>query len=126
MSLSSGDHDKYGTVSIPGEATLELPAGEVVVFYEEAVDVNLDVQAFPEPEVDYVVRPAGGGEPLRQDGDGGREVGGSPALTWTDIEGLDVPDAGPYLVSARSVGKSDPVGPQLGFGTAKGGGPAAG
>jgi hypothetical protein len=119
--LLSGDHDEYGAVPIPGEATLELPADEVIVFYQEGIHTNLDTQAFPEPEVEYEVRPAGGGESLRLDGDGGREVGSHPGLTWTDIEGLEVPRAGSYAVSARSVSKSDPVQPELSFGTAKGG-----
>jgi hypothetical protein len=114
---AGGDHDKYGTVAIPGQATLELPVGEVVVFYV--------VDAFPTPgelldvpAIDYEVRPASGGTPLLLDGDDGREQVSMVSSTRTDIEGLDVREAGSYVVTARSIADPNAVQPKLTFGTA--------
>jgi len=87
--LLSGDHDKYGRIPIPpGRGTVELPAGEVVVFYEEARAISQD-EVLPGPQVDWRIRPAGGGEPLPLDGDGagrpmsGRIVRGRTSRAWT-------------------------------------------
>jgi hypothetical protein len=115
-SLLSGDHDEYGRIDIPpGRGVVELPAGEVVVFYEEARAISSD-QAVAEPEVDWEIRPEGGGEPLPLDGDGGRESNVREQRAWTDFEALDVPDAGPYAVVVRDVGAGGPQ-PTVTFGS---------
>ena len=55
--LLSGDHDEHGRIAIPpGRGVVDLPAGEVVVFYEEARAISTD-QAVPEPQVDWEIRP---------------------------------------------------------------------
>jgi len=114
--LLSGDHDKYGRIPIPpGRGTVELPAGEVVVFYEEARAISQD-EVLPEPQVDWRIRPAGGGEPLPLDGDGGRETDVREDRAWTDFEGLDVPEAGPYEVTIRDIATGGPQ-PAVTFGT---------
>lgn len=111
--LLSGDHDKYGKVEIPGTGVVTLLAGEVVVFYEDGSSPADGY--FAEPDVAWRIRPAGGGEPLELDGDGGRESNVRESKSWTDIEGLDVPEAGEYEVEVRPVaGGPDPA---LTFGT---------
>jgi hypothetical protein len=114
--LLSGDHDEYGRVEIPpGRGVVELPAGEVVVFYEEARAISVD-QAVPEPEVDWEIRPEDGGEPLALDGDGGRESNVREQRAWTDFETLDVPEAGPYRVVVEDVSAGGPE-PTITFGS---------
>jgi hypothetical protein len=111
--LLSGDHDKYGRVSIPGKANVDLPAGEVVVFYEDGSSPADGF--FSPPDVDWQIRPADGGRPLELDGDGNRESNVRDDRSWADIEGLDVPAAGDYAVEVRQVaGGPDPT---LTFGT---------
>jgi hypothetical protein len=115
-SLLSGDHDEYGRIDIPpGEGVVALPDGEVVVFYEEARAISTD-QAAPEPEVDWQISPEDGGEGLPLDGDGGRESNVREQRAWTDIETLDIPEAGPYEVVVRDVGAGGPD-PTLTFGS---------
>jgi len=109
--LLSGDHDEYGRIAIPpGRGVVELPSGEVVVFYEEARAISTD-EAVAEPEVDWEIRPEGGGDPLPLDGDGGRESNVREQRAWTDFETIDVPEAGPYSVVIHDVnaGGPDPV-----------------
>jgi len=118
-----GDHDEYGSVPIPGERVLELPQGEVAVYYRERIEGSEDPLAedgdigLPEPELDYEVRPAAGGEALPLEGDGGREVSETDQLRRTDIESLEVPVEGPYRVTARAVDRPDAVRPELTFGS---------
>jgi hypothetical protein len=114
--LLSGDHDEYGRIDIPpGRGVVELPAGEVVVFYEEARAISTD-EAVPEPEVDWEIRPEDGGEPLPLDADGGRESNVREQRAWTDFESLDVPDAGPYRVVINDVNAGGPD-PTVTFGS---------
>lgn len=101
--LLSGDHDEYGRIAIPsGEGVVELPAGEVVVFYEEGRSIAID-DAIDEPEVEWTIRPEGGGEPLALDGDGARESNVTAERAWTDFESLDVPTAGRYEVEILEI-----------------------
>lgn len=111
--LLSGDHDEYGRVSVPGEGTVELPTGEVVVFYEEARSVGED--SLDVPGLDWQVRPPGG-DPLAFDGDGGLEVASREDYSFTDIERLDIDEEGHYGVIARATSETGP-GPTLTFGT---------
>lgn len=114
--LLSGDHDEYGRIAIPpGNGVVDLPAGDVVVFYEEARAISTD-EAEPEPRVDWEIRPEGGGEPLALDEDGGRETNVREQRAWTDIETIDVPEDGPYRVVIRDVTAGGPD-PALTFGS---------
>jgi len=114
--LLSGDHDEYGRIDIPpGRGVVELPAGVVVVFYEEARAISAD-EAVPEPEVDWEIRPEGGGDPLPLDADGGRESNVREQRAWTDFESLDVPEAGPYRVVIDDVNAGGPD-PTVTFGS---------
>jgi hypothetical protein len=111
--LLSGDHDEYGRVDVPGRGTVDLPAGEVVVFYEDGSSPADGF--FPEPEVEWEIAPADGGKPLRLDSDGGRESNVRDDMSWTDIEGLDVESAGEYEVRVGQVAGGP--NPALTFGT---------
>ena len=113
--LLSRDHDKYGRVDIPGEGAVELPEGEVVVFYEEGRDLP-DDELLPVPALRWEVRRPGGGAPLELDGDGGREVAGRSGYSFTDVERLDVDRPGRHGVSATALSDTGPK-PTLTFGT---------
>jgi hypothetical protein len=111
--LLSGDHEKYGRVDIPGRGTVDLPEGEVVVFYEDGSSPADGF--FPEPDVKWQIAPADGGKPLRLDSDGGRESNVRDDKSWTDIEGLDIETAGDYDVRVAQVAGGP--NPALTFGT---------
>ena len=114
--LMSSDHDKYGRIPVPpGRGTVELPEGEVIVFYDEARAISGSV-AVPEPVIDWSIRPTGGGAPLPLDGDGDRESNVDDERAWTDIEGLDVPEAGAYRVAVRDL-ETRGSSPAITFGT---------
>ena len=118
--LESGDHDEYGRITVPpGSGSVELPEGEVVVFYEEGRSIAVE-DAIYGPVVEWTIRPEGG-EPLALDGDGGRESNVTAARAWTDLETLDVPAAGVYEVEiAEIAGPGDE--PTLTFGSSGAGG----
>jgi hypothetical protein len=114
--LLSGEHDKYGRITIPpGRGTVDLPQSTVIVFYEDARARPAN-EAFPVPEIDWTIRPEGGGEPLPLDRDGGRETNVRDERAWTDFEGIDVPEARRYRVNVRDI---NPKGaqPAITFGT---------
>jgi hypothetical protein len=111
--LLSGDHDKYGKVAIPGTGTVDLPEGEVIVFYEDGSSPADGF--FAEPEVRWSIQSADGGKSLELDGDGGRESNVRESKSWTDIEGIDVPEAGEYEVEVKPVAGGP--NPALTFGT---------
>lgn len=113
--LLSGDHDEYGRIDIPGEGAVDLPEGEVVVFYEEGRDLP-DDESLPVPALRWRVRPPGGGAPLQLDGDGGREVAGRSGYSFTDLERLDVDRSGRHGVTATALSETGPK-PTLTFGT---------
>jgi hypothetical protein len=99
--LFSADHDEYGRVPIPGKGDVDLPEGEVVVFYEDGSSPADGF--FSPPEVDWRIRPGDGGKPLELDGDANRESNVRDDRSWADIEGLDVPADGDYSVEVRQV-----------------------
>ena len=111
--LLSGDHEEYGRVAIPGRGTVDLPAEKVVVFYEDGSSPADGF--FSAPDVDWRIRPESGGAPLELDGDDGLESNVRDDGSWTDIESLEIEEAGEYEVEVRPVaGGPDPA---LTFGT---------
>ncbi len=111
--LLSGDHEKYGRVAIPGEGIVDLPVGEVVVFYEDGSSPADGF--FTAPDIAWQIRPADGGKPLELDGDDNRESNIRDDKSWTDIEGLDIKEAGDYEVQVQQVAGGP--NPTLTFGT---------
>jgi len=120
--LAAGDHDEYGRITIPpGKGSVELPAGEVVVFYEEGRSIAVDA-AIDEPQIEWTIGPEDG-EPLGLDGDGGRESNVTSDRAWTDFEAIDVPAAGTYEVEIGEI-TTPGAEPAITFGSSEAGGPA--
>jgi hypothetical protein len=57
-----GDNDKYGKVRVPGEGVVELPAGEVVLFYEARLGLPTDSSIDPPSDLEIRVRSRDSGE----------------------------------------------------------------
>jgi hypothetical protein len=116
VATGGGESAKYGLVPIPGKEAVELPEGDVYVFYEEQTRTSED-ESLPIPEgLEYSVTPAEGGEPLALEPEGfqSEEVSVGDGTRAT-INRLDVPAAGRYVVRARIEGGSGPE-PALTFG----------
>ena len=97
----SGEADRYGRVKLPGTKMLDLPAGEVALYYEERVtldendslDVPDGVRVVAKRELRKVRSERSTPNAINLDGRSLREWGK-----------LDIPVAGRYRVKARSKG----------------------
>ena len=102
------EHDKYGEVHVPGQAVLDLPDGEVRLYFENHATRSGDSTSIDDqPEgLEVGVTPASGGDQLGVDdvpswlfsstsGDRGHEPFGK----------IDVPSEGDYLVVASASGQ---------------------
>ncbi|MDQ3935842.1 MAG: hypothetical protein M3340_14555, partial [Actinomycetota bacterium] len=93
-----GDADKYGRVSMPGKGTLELPEGDVHLYYEERVtlpeDTSLDV-----PKGLVVV--ARREETIRSKR-GPNNAISLDGRALTEFATLDIPAAGEYRITVRT------------------------
>jgi hypothetical protein len=95
------DHDRYGSVSVPGQGVIELPKGDVRINFENDTVGSGDTKSIQDRPHGLVVRvlPAAGGKPI--------EVEGVPHWLFSSITGdrghepfgkIDVPNAGSYRV----------------------------
>jgi hypothetical protein len=64
--------DRYASVPIPGRETLDLPSGDVTVYYREDVDLGDNENLHPPPDIGLDGQSGDGGRPLKLDGDGSR------------------------------------------------------
>jgi hypothetical protein len=96
------DHDKYGEVTVPGQAVLQLPSGDVRLYFENHAthtgsSTNLDDRP---PGLKVQVSGLDGGAPLK--------VSDVPSWIFSSTSGsrghepygkIDVPSAGAYVVA---------------------------
>lgn len=99
---------RYGEVTLPGEASVTLPEGKVIVSYRESIKAGVSGNeeiAFSAPASSKVeIRPAGGGEPLELKttlGDSTTVTKGDPPWATTKV-GTVRAQPGEYLLSARA------------------------
>lgn len=91
--------DRFGTVPMPGRETLDLPAGDVTVYFQEDVDLGDNENLRPPADIRLDVRSSDGGPPVRLDPGGfSNEVSGNFG-SRVSIGDLDVPDGGDYAVA---------------------------
>jgi hypothetical protein len=98
---------RHGEVTVPGQASMTLPEGKVIVSYRESLKAGVSGNeeiAFSAPaSLEVEIRPAGGGAPLELKttiGDSTTVTKGDPPWTTTKV-GTVRAQAGQYLVSAR-------------------------
>lgn len=103
--------DRYGSVPMPGRELLELPQGDVTVYFQEAVDLGENESLVPPGEIRLDVRPVEGGErvELARGGISNEASGGFG--TRVSIGKLDIPDGGEYSVAASHLAeqRADPA-----------------
>jgi hypothetical protein len=106
--------ERYGSVAVPGDEVVELPAGPVVVYYEDAQ--RFSYAETPEPWRGFSV--------LVSDADGGERIdlGEAPHTATYKVRGrtripyatLELPKAGRYRV--RSQIDPEALSPRITFG----------
>ncbi len=99
---------RYGELTVPGQASVTLPEGKVVVSYRESirpgVSGNEEIALSAPASLEVEIRPAGGGEPLELGttiGDSTTVTKGDPPWATTKV-GTVRAQSGQYLVSARA------------------------
>jgi hypothetical protein len=99
---------RYGEVAVPGECSVTLPEGKVIVSYRESIKAGVSGNeeiAFSAPaSLEVEIRPAGGGEPLKLKttiGDSTTVTKGDPPWATTKV-GTVQAESGDYLLSARA------------------------
>jgi hypothetical protein len=101
------DHDKYGTVAVPGQRVFDLPEGDVRLNFEGDTVGSGDSRSIQDQPDGLEVRvtPAGGGDPL--------EVEDVPSWLFSSTSGdrghepfgkVDIPSEGSYRVQATADG----------------------
>jgi hypothetical protein len=93
---------KLGTMPVPGEVTLDLPKGKVVIEYdEERRDRDLDASWPGVPDgLQIAVRPSGGGEALTVT-HGVDSEGVTRDRISSKVGRVDVPAAGAYTITVE-------------------------
>ena len=99
---------RYGEVAVPGEGSVTLPGGKVIVSYRESIKAGIrenEEIAFSAPASLVVeIRPEGGGELLELKttiGDSTTVTKGDPPWATTKV-GTVRAEPGEYLLSARA------------------------
>lgn len=110
-----GSSDRYGSVPMPGRETLDLPAGDVTVYYQEDVDLGENENLHPPADIRLAIRHSGGGPPLKLDESGiSNEVSGGFGAR-VSIGDVDVPAGGDYDVAVAPT-RERRTGPAIVFG----------
>jgi hypothetical protein len=124
IDFTGTDTDKHGRMPVPGEAVVELPEGELGVYYGERrkmpsrrVGNRTETESLPVPTLDVRVEHVDSGDEarLRTSWVDGIQVGGV-SRTTRQFGVLDVPDDGDYRVTARSRERIRYPEPRLSFG----------
>jgi len=105
-------HDDFGVVPIPGQATIELDAGTVAVFYQERTHLS-EAESLDVPEFRLDVR-GRGDTPVELEDAGPGSSYELNDLAGTQIGQLEIEEAGDYAV--RTGGKVGRNRPEVSFG----------
>ena len=110
-----GDTAQFGSSSIPGSATVELPEGSVDVYYAEGVSPDSDVPVIVPADLEYTVSDPDGNfvQVDTRGGEEAKETDGGKALL---IGELQAPAEGPYTVESESDDVQQRITPALTFG----------
>lgn len=90
--------DRYGSVPMPGRDTVDLPQGDVTVYFQEGVQLGENENLRPPSDLRVDIRGAEGGPLVEVDRSGlSSEVGGRFGER-VSIGDIDVPEEGDYVV----------------------------
>ena len=114
LAAFEGGSAQFGSVPVPGKATVELPKGDVDIYYSEKVDPDAGVPLITPDDLQYTVTGAGGqnievisrGADAKSTGDGMTRL----------IGAIDLPQNGSYTVTTESSQTAQRIEPALTFG----------
>ena len=100
LAAFEGDTAQFGKVPVPGQAQVELPEGDVDIYYSEGIDPDAGVALNTPDDLQYTVTgPAG--QQLPTSSRGGDSKSTDDGMTRL-IGALQAPEDGPYTIEAES------------------------
>ena len=95
------DHDEHGKVSVPGQEALELPDGEVYLYFEESGLASENDSADAPDDLEVFVGETRKGERLEVEDVSGLFSSQTNDTGWEPVGKIELPSAGIYVVAAR-------------------------
>ena len=109
-SLKGFRKDEVARIAVPGEATVELPAGNVSIRWEEARENSFQKRVVAPADLEVEISPAGGGPPLDVVRATGGTSGAGGGRIYNPFGHVVLPQAGTYrLRAATAEERVDPV-----------------
>ncbi|MCB0876158.1 MAG: hypothetical protein KDB46_08190 [Solirubrobacterales bacterium] len=114
LAAFEGDSAQFGKAPIPGKAQVELPKGDVDIYYAEKVDPDAGVPLITPDDLNYSVSgPSGDNIRIDSRGDDAKSTGDGMARL---IGAMKAPVEGSYTVTSESPQAAQRIEPALTFG----------
>ena len=114
LAAFEGDSAQFGSVAVPGREQVELPEGDVDIYYSEKVDPDAGVPLITPDDLQYTVTgPEGQGVPVNSRGDDAESTGDGMTRL---IGSLQAPEDGLYTVTTESSQAAQRIAPAVTFG----------
>lgn len=114
LAAFEGDSAQFGSAPVPGKQQIELPKGDVDIYYAEKIDPEAGVPLIVPDDLQYTVT-APGGTSVQVDsrGDEAESTGDGMARL---IGAMNVPEKGSYTVTTESSQSAQRIQPAVTFG----------
>ena len=114
LAAFEGDSAQFGSVAVPGREQVELPKGDVDIYYAEKVDPDAGVPLITPDDLQYTVTgPDGQGVTVNSRGDDAESTGDGMTRL---IGSLQAPEDGLYTVTTESSQAAQRIAPAVTFG----------
>ena len=114
LAAFEGDSAQFGSVSVPGKAQVELPKGDVDIYYSEKVDPDAGVPLITPDDLQYTVTaPDGVSVEVNSRGDEAKSTGDGMARL---IGAMTTPVEGSYTITTESSQTAQRISPAVTFG----------
>jgi hypothetical protein len=114
LAAFEGDSAQFGSVAVPGREQVELPKGDVDIYYSEKVDPDAGVPLITPDDLQYTVTgPDGQGVTVSSRGDDAESTGDGMTRL---IGSLQAPEDGLYTVTTESSQAAQRIAPAVTFG----------
>ncbi len=114
LAAFSGDTAQFGSVPVPGKEQVELPKGDVDIYYAEGVDPDAGIPLLVPEDLQYtVVGPDGNAVQIQSRGASAKSTGDGLARL---IGYIKAPEKGSYTVTTESSQTLQRINPSVTFG----------
>jgi hypothetical protein len=114
LAAFQGDTAQFGSVPVPGKAAVELPKGDVDIYYAESVDPDSGVELIAPDDLSLTVTgPGGAGIVVNSRGGDPKSTGDGMTRLIGQIK---APEDGNYTVTTESTQAGQRISPALTFG----------